>query len=383
MKKVLKSPKLLSLWHLMKGYHFNYFVATVALAISALARAGIFLYLGRFIDALREGGMQNKAIITSALAFLGLIMLQALSTFVSSWMASFTAENTTRRLRNHLFDHIQRLTYAYHAEAKTGDLLERATSDVDTLRRFFADQAIGMGRIIFILVINFTLIYRIQPRLAWVSIAIVPLTLVISMVFFRNLRKAYEGYQEQEAIITTHLQETLSGVRVVKAFARQDYEIQKFSENNAEKLRRGKRLMLMHSTFWPVSDIICGLQHVLSTFVAATLVIDGIFSLGEFVTFAGLLNWLIWPIRNLGRLIIDTSRALVSYGRVETILSATEEDLYTAKYQPEGETKGSNKYENLGFEYEKDQPVLQYVSFECKPGDVIALLGSTGCGMTS
>ena len=383
MKKVLASPKLLSLWYLMKGYHFNYFMATFALAISAIARAGIFVFLGQFIDALREGGMQNTAIITSALSFLGLIMLQALSTFVSSWMASFTAENTTRRLRNHLFDHIQRLTYAYHAEAKTGDLLERATSDVDTLRRFFADQAIGMGRIIFILVINFTLIYRILPKLAWVSVAIVPLTLVISMVFFRKLRKAYEDYQEQEAIITTHLQETLSGVRVVKAFARQEYETDKFYENNYEKLRRGKRMMLMHSTFWPVSDIICGVQHVLSTYVAAVSVIDNVISLGDFVSFSGLLNWLIWPIRNLGRLIIDTSRALVSYGRVELILSASEEDLFSAKAQPEGDTHGAIAFENVGFEYEKDQPVLKKVSFECKPGDVIALLGSTGSGKTS
>ncbi len=146
-EKVINSPRLLGLWHLMKGYHFNYLVATVFLAVAAFARAGIYLHLGNFIDALRSSaGLHNKAIITSALAFLGgLIMLQALSTFMSSWMASFAAENTTRRLRDVLFDHIQRLTYAYHAEAKTGDLLERATSDVDTLRRFFADQAIGMG----------------------------------------------------------------------------------------------------------------------------------------------------------------------------------------------------------------------------------------------
>lgn len=383
MKKVLNSPKLLSLWHLMKGYHFNYFIATLALAISAIARAGIYVFLGNFIDALRESGLESTAIITSALSFLGLIMLQALSTFVSSWMASFTAENTTRRLRNHLFDHIQRLTYAYHAEAKTGDLLERATSDVDTLRRFFAEQAIGLGRILFILVINFVLIYRIQPRLAWVSVTIVPLTLIISMIFFRKLRKAYEDYQEQEAIITTHLQETLSGVRVVKAFARQDYEINKFHDNNAEKLRRGKRMMLMQSIFWPVSDIICGLQHVLSTFVAATSVIDKLISLGDFVSFSGLLSWLIWPIRNLGRLIIDTSRALVSYGRVELILSAKEEDLFTARYQPEGDTRGAISFEDVCFAYEKDQPVLKNVSFDCQPGDVIALLGSTGSGKTS
>ena len=383
-EKVINSPRLLGLWHLMKGYHFNYLVATVFLAVAAFARAGIYLHLGNFIDALRSSaGLQSKSIITSALAFLGLIMLQALSTFMSSWMASFTAENTTRRLRDQLFDHIQRLTYAYHAEAKTGDLLERATSDVDTLRRFFADQAIGMGRIVFIFVINFTLIFRMQSRLAWVSVVIVPVTLTISMLFFRKLRKAYEEYQEQEAIITTHLQETLSGVRVVKAFARQDYETEKFAENNSEKLRRGKRMMFLHSIFWPISDIICGLQRVTSTYVAASAVINQTLSLGEFVTFQGLLSWLIWPIRGLGRLIIDTSRALVSLGRILIVLKAEEEDLVTARYQPESDTKGAIKFENVCFAYEENQPVLKDVSFECKPGDVIALLGSTGSGKTS
>lgn len=383
-KKVLNSPRLLGLWHLMKGYHFNYLVATVFLGIAAFARAGIYLHLGNFIDALRDStGMQTKAIITSALMFLGLIMLQALSTFMSSWMASFAAENTTRRLRDKLFDHIQRLTYAYHAEAKTGDLLERATSDVDTLRRFFADQAIGMGRIVFIFVINFALIFRMQARLALVSVVIVPVTLTISMFFFRKLRKAYEEYQEQEAIITTHLQETLSGVRVVKAFARQDYEIEKFAENNTEKLRRGKRMMFLQSIFWPISDIICGLQRVFSTYVAASSVIDSTLSLGEFITFQGLLGWLIWPIRGLGRLIIDTSRALVSFGRILIVLNAPEEDLFSATCQPEGDTKGGIRFENVCFAYEENQPVLKDVSFECKPGDVIALLGSTGSGKTS
>ena len=113
--------------------------------------------------------------------------------------------------------------------------MERATSDVDTLRRFFADQAVGIGRIVFIFIINLIAIYSISSRLALISIIIVPIILVVSMVFFKKLSKAYESYQEQEAILTTNLQENLSGVRVVKAFARQDYEIEKFDSNNLEK----------------------------------------------------------------------------------------------------------------------------------------------------
>lgn len=186
MPKILSSKKLASLWHLMKGYHTNYLIATVFLALAAFARTNMYLVLGRYLDQVIGEGFVGSQLILAALNFGAMIVLQAISSFMSNWMASFTAENTTRRLRDYLFDHIQRLSYAYHAEAKTGDLLERATSDVDTLRRFFADQAVGIGRIVFIFVINLAAIYSLSPRLALISIIIVPIILVVSMVFLRD-----------------------------------------------------------------------------------------------------------------------------------------------------------------------------------------------------
>lgn len=207
--------KLLSLWHLMRGYHFHYFVSTVFLALAAIARTGMYVFLGTFIDRVMKEKFVGKELTLAALTFGSLIALQALSSFMSSWMANFTAENTTRRLRDYLFDHIQRLSYSYHSESKTGDLLERATSDVDTLRRFFAEQAIGVGRIVMIFIISFVAIARINMRLALVSIIIIPIVLVISIIFFKRLSKAYEDYQAQGAILTTDLQENLSGVREI------------------------------------------------------------------------------------------------------------------------------------------------------------------------
>ncbi|NLG40501.1 MAG: ABC transporter ATP-binding protein, partial [Chloroflexi bacterium] len=328
-------------------------------------------------------GFVGSQLILAALNFGAMIVLQAISSFMSNWMASFTAENTTRRLRDYLFDHIQRLSYAYHAEAKTGDLLERATSDVDTLRRFFADQAVGIGRIVFIFVINLAAIYSLSPRLALISIIIVPIILVVSMVFFKRLSKAYESYQEQEAVLTTNLQENLSGVRVVKAFARQEYEINKFELNNREKFNRGKKLNLMHSFFWPISDLISAAQQIFSSYTAAMMVLDGVLTIGNFVTFNSLIGWLIWPIRNLGRLIVDTSRAFVSFGRVSEILRAPEEDLLSSTYEPAEGILGEVEFKNVDFEYEKDHPVLKDVSFKCEAGQVVALLGSTGSGKTS
>ncbi len=384
MPKVLsKKNKLLSLWHLMRGYHFHYFVSTIFLALAAFARTGMYVFLGTFIDRVMKEKLVGQELTLGALTFGSLIALQALSSFMSSWMANFTAENTTRRLRDYLFDHIQRLSYSYHSESKTGDLLERATSDVDTLRRFFADQAIGVGRIVMIFIISFVAISRINMRLALVSIIIIPIVLVISIIFFKRLSKAYEAYQEQGAVLTTDLQENLSGVRVVKAFARQDYEIEKFDKENAEKFRLGRKFNWMHALFWPLSDIICSAQNIGSSFYAATMVLNNVITLGQFVSFHGLLGWLIWPIRNLGRLIIDTSRALVSYGRIAVVLQAAEEDMSAATYHPTDGIKGQITFDKVSFAYEKDFLVLDDVSFECEAGKIVALLGSTGSGKTS
>lgn len=384
MPEVLGSKnKLLSLWHLMRGYHFHYLVSTIFLSLAAFARTGMYIYLGNFIDRMMVGKLVGQELTLGALTFGALIALQALSSFMSSWMANFTAENSTRRLRDHLFDHIQRLSYSYHSESKTGDLLDRATSDVDTLRRFFADQAIGVGRIVMIFIISFIAIARINLRLALVSIIIFPIVLVISLIFFKRLSKAYEAYQAQGAILSTDLQENLSGVRVVKAFARQEYEIEKFDKENREKLRLGKKFNWMHALFWPLSDIICSAQSVGSNFYAAMMVLNGGITLGDFISFHGLLGWLIWPIRNLGRLIIDTSRALVSYGRIAVVLQAPEEDMTGCTYQPEEGIRGQICFDKVSFAYEKDQLVLDDVSFSCQAGMVVALLGSTGSGKTS
>lgn len=384
MPEVLGSKnKLLSLWHLMRGYHFHYLVSTIFLSLAAFARTGMYIYLGNFIDRMLDKKLVGQELTLGALTFGALIALQALSSFMSSWMANFTAENSTRRLRDHLFDHIQRLSYSYHSESKTGDLLDRATSDVDTLRRFFADQAIGVGRIVMIFIISFIAIARINLRLALVSIIIFPIVLVISLIFFKRLSKAYEAYQAQGAILSTDLQENLSGVRVVKAFARQEYEIEKFDKENREKLRLGKKFNWMHALFWPLSDIICSAQSVGSNFYAAMMVLNGAITLGDFISFHGLLGWLIWPIRNLGRLIIDTSRALVSYGRIAVVLQAPEEDMTGCTYQPEEGIRGQICFDQVSFAYEKDQLVLDNVSFSCQAGMVVALLGSTGSGKTS
>ncbi|MCJ7695581.1 MAG: ABC transporter ATP-binding protein, partial [Anaerolineaceae bacterium] len=251
LQKSANSKLFVGLWRLMKGYQWHYMGATLTLGISAASRTGIYLLLGYYVDEVLKKAKFDSSLILAAVAFLLLVFSQGLFSFISGWLAALTAEGTTRRLRDYLFDHIQRLTYAYHAETKTGDLLERATSDVDAIRRFFADQAIGVGRIILIFVINLVAIIKLTPDLVLISIGIIPIILLVSIIFFKKISKVYEAYQEQEAVLSTTLQENLSGVRVVKAFARQNHEIYKFEQINWEKYKRGKKLILMHAYFWP------------------------------------------------------------------------------------------------------------------------------------
>ncbi len=390
LRRVVGKRRLAGLWYMMRGYRLAYLGATLALALATLAKTATYLLLRYFADLLTHqetpilGRTLPQAFAWVGVGFVLLALGQGLFSFLSGRLSAYTAEGIARRLRDYLFDHIQRLSVAYHTHVSTGDLVERTTSDVDAVRRFFADQAIGAGRVVLIFVINFLAIYHLYPRLAWVSVLAVPWVLVLSLVFFRRVSRAYEAYQRQESRLTTTLQENLSGVRVVKAFARQDYERQKFERENWQKYILGKRLTFMHSLFWPISDLVLGAQ-ILGGFVyAALLAIHGQITVGTYLAYAGLVGWLVMPIRGLGRMIVQGSTGLVSYGRLVEILKEAPEPLEDGDFVPETPLRGEVVFEHVGFTYEDDTvPALEGITFRCEPGQVVALLGSTGSGKTT
>jgi ATP-binding cassette subfamily B protein len=383
LSKTISKNRLLGLWRMMKGYRWLYLGATAALAVATISRTGVYLVLRRFIDDVVIAGHYGQEMLLIVLSFFGLALLQGSFTFFSGWMASKAAESITKRLRNYLFDHLQRLPYAYHAEAQTGDLIARATSDVDAINRFYGEQAIGIGRILLMFIVNFIALLQLNTRLALISVVAIPVIIGVSIFFFSKVSKAYEKYQEQEATLSSRLQENLTGIRVVKAFARQGYESYKFDRENWQKYRLGKKLLSIHSLFWPVSDIICGAQMLTSFFAGAMMAVNGEITVGTYIAFASLVVWIIWPMRGLGRLIVQTSTGMVSYKRVAHILEQDRESLTEGSYEPEGDVQGKIVFEHVSFEYEADNPVLKDINFTCQPGNVIALLGSTGSGKTS
>ncbi len=388
-RKAIDQNRLKGLWKIMVDFRVHYLGATAALAVSALAKTCMYLLLRYFADDVLVkgkyiGNSLTQTFLWIALGFVGLAAFEGGFSFLSGRLAAYTAEGITRRLRDFLFDHIQRLSFSYHATTPTGDLIERVTSDVDALRRFFSEQGIGMGRIILLFVINFIAILNLNVKLGLVSVIVIPFMLLVSVWFFKKVTKRYEEYQVQEAVLSTTLQENLTGVRVVKAFARQEYEKSKFEKDNWSKYLKGKLLLFMHSMFWPISDIVLGLQMLFGFIYAATMAINGEITVGMYIAYVGLVVWLIWPIRNLGRIIVMASTGMVSYGRLMEIVKQAREPLFDGKVQPGGPVKGELTFENVSFMYSNgENDVLKNVSFVVKPGQAVALLGSTGSGKSS
>ena len=388
-RKAISKNKLVGILRMMTGYRLIYAVANLTLAFSSAAKTLTYLLLKNFADTVVGNippfaGILSRTLIIIAAGFIVLAIFEGGFAYLSSRMASYAAENITRRLRNFLFDHIQHLSFAYHSKTPTGDLIERVTSDVDSVRTFFNDQAIGVGRILLLFIINLIAIWSLSRKLALVSIAVVPIIIIVSIWFFRKVTRAYEKYQEQEAKLSTTLQENLTGVRVVKAFARQEYEMEKFEKDNWEKYQLGRKLMRMHSLFWPLSDLLCGFQMLAGFIFAGILVVHGEITIGTYPAYVGLVVWLIWPMRNLGRIIVNTSTGMVSYGRLMDIVKQDREPLDQGTVRPTNSVRGEFIFENVSFQYsDGNADVLKNISFAVQPGQSVALLGSTGSGKTT
>ena len=385
LQKTTSSNRLVGLWRLIGGFRLVYLGAMIALAVAAASKTFTFLLLRDFADTvLGEVEAANATpLYYFALAFIGLALVQGLFTFLSGKLAARSAEGVILRLRNYLFDHIQYLSLTYHDRTQTGELIQRSTSDVDAVRRFLATEAIEVGRILAMFLINFAALLFLNVKLGLLAVVFMPVIVLMSVLFFKRIAAIYNDYQSQEAVLSTTLQENLTGVRVVRAFARQAFEIDKFEQENWQKYRLGKRLLLMHSLYWPASDIICAIQLLGILLLGAIMAINGEITVGTYMAVSGLVIWLIWPMRNLGRLIVHASSALVSYRRVADVLDERREQLDVGRSIQPGSLRGEVAFKHVFFEYAPGAAALRDISFKAEPGQMIALLGPTGSGKTS
>lgn len=234
-----------------------------------------------------------------------------------------------------------------------------------------------MFMLIFIVYVMFTL----NVKMALISILALPITFSFAMIFFKKVKKDFEASDEAEAKMTTTLQENLTGVRVVKAFSRQKFEVDKFDEKNLEYQKLTYKLIKNLSTYWAISDSISMTQVGFVVVFGSYLAFKGELSLGTYVAFISYINMLIWPVRQMGRTLTDMGKAFVSLKRIEEIFEEPIELLDENNNKPH--IKGNIEFSNVDFQYEENKLVLSNLSFKVKSGQTIALIGPTGSGKSS
>ncbi|TVR64271.1 MAG: ABC transporter ATP-binding protein [Spirochaetaceae bacterium] len=341
----------------------------------------IFPAAERFIDGL--GG--RETVVDMIWVFSSLIVLLTLGnglfSFLTGRWASVASETTARRIRDALYDHLQRLSYAYHVKAETGDIIQRCTSDVETMRRFIAVQFVEIGRAVFLTSVALPIMFSLHRTLAWVSIPIIPIIFLFSLIFYRWVQAAFKQSDEAEGRLSTVLQENLTGVRVVRAFARQQFEIDKFDEKNREYRDLTYRLIQLLARYWSISDLMSMLQIGAVLSAGTYLAVTGSATIGIVVVFLTMEGMLLWPIRQMGRILADMGKASVAVERIKEILEEPIEPNSEKMLRPK--ILGAVEFRNVGFEYGPDRPILRDISFSVSPGQTVAILGPTGSGKST
>jgi len=333
------------------------------------------------VDAM--GGVEGfrENIWLAVVTYLIIALFICLCIFGRQRMIALFGENTAKRMKDRLYDHIQKLPYDYHVHSKTGDLIQRCTSDVDMTRRFLQMQTIEIARAVFFTTIALAIMLTINVHLTLVSIAFLPILFIFAYIFFKNVRRVFTMAEEKESEMTTVLQESLTGVRVVRAFGRGRFEAEKFIEKNNEFRALGFKQMKFLSWYWSAADLLCFAQIAVSFVVGIYFTFQGTLTTGELVLF-NLYAWMmVWPIRQLGRVLADLGRTQVALGRVFEVLD-TPEETDTAGATAH-DLRGDIVFDNVEFEYDEAHKIFKDMSFTVKKGETIAVLGATGSGKST
>jgi ATP-binding cassette, subfamily B, bacterial len=315
-----------------------------------------------------------------------LVFLQGVLTYLKGRWAATASESIVRRLRDRLYEHLQHLPFAYHARAETGDLVQRCTSDVETIRRFLAVQVVEIGRAVIMLGLMIPIMWHLNPDLTLVAMISIPLLLGFAYLFFRWIKSAFQKADEAEGALSAVLQENLTGIRVVRAFARQEYEINKFEKHNSCLRDHWSRLLRLLAWYWSVSDFLVMTQIAAVLVVGTVWASQGTMTLGTLVVFVTYESMLLFPVRQLGRVLTDLGKTFVSLGRVWKILDEPREDedeIVSQTLVTQDRLKGMIEFSHLDFGYEQNKPVLKDISFRVEPGQTVAILGPTGSGKST
>ena len=339
--------------------------------------------LERLVALFGAAAKGTNGLLIMAALILAFAICRSIFTFLQMNTANAATERVIQNVRNRLYNHIQLLPYTYHANAKTGNLIQRCTSDIDTIRIALYSQIPETVGSVFLIIYTVFLMIQSNIKLALVSCAVLPITAIFSGIFFYVIEKQFKTAADREAAMTAVLQESLTGIRVIKAFTRQQYEMEKFKTASEAYMKRNLIVIRCFAFFWSGSDFLSYIQIFIVILYGSFLAYRGEISVGMLIAFISYIGILIQPVRQLGRILGNIGKACVSVGRIEELFREEPEELFSTQAKPE--IKGNIVFDSVSFAYPgaENTPVLDNVSFSIKQGQTAAILGPTGSGKSS
>ena len=316
-------------------------------------------------------------------AVLAIAVLDAVSSYAEKYLTTSVGQWISYDLRRHIYAHIQKLSLAFHDNKRTGDLISRVTDDIDSIQSFITSGLLG------VLVNSITLLgmigvmFYLNWRFTLIALSVAPALFAVIFIFTRRIKKASRAVRKKEGEITSVVEEVLSSMRVVKAFAREDYEVRRLEHESLEGVEIALRARGLKAKLTPFVDIIVAAGTCLVLWFGARLVLSSQLSPGELVVFIFYLGKMYKPMRELSKMTDTYTKAAVGYERVREVLETDKEIKDSRQAVPAPKLKGQIEFDHVSFHYTPDTPILEDVSFRIEAGQVAALVGPTGAGKTS
>ena len=339
-------------------------------------------WLARFITPLAS---QDRLTVLkiAALSVLAIATVGALCSYVEKYLTTSVGQWVMHDLRLRLYSHIQRLSLSYHDHKQTGDLVSRVTSDIDAIQSFIASGLLGALINSLTLVGMVGVMFYLNWRFTLIALSVAPLLFAVVYTFTRRIKKAAREVRKKEGEIVSVIQEVLSSIRVVKAYAREEYEQTRLEEQSLESVEIALRARGLKAKLAPLVAILVAVGTSMVLWFGARMVISGSLSAGALIVFILYLNKMYKPMQELSKMTDAWSKAAVGYERIQEVLETNGEvrDLPGARNAPR--LRGQIEFEHVTFSYQAEYPVLRDVSLRIEPGHVAALVGPTGAGKTT
>jgi subfamily B ATP-binding cassette protein MsbA len=394
----LKKPNTLNVLELLRPHWKGMTVAFFAVVVSAGTELLEPLPLKIVLDYLLQGkhlphwamvtvgwiGNDKLAVLNFAVAAVAVIaVVGAASSYLENLLTTTIGQRIMHELRRTVYSHIQRLSLAEYDEKRTGDLIGRVTDDIESVQDFVSTVLLGIVTNVLTLVGMIGIMLYMNWRFTLISLAIAPLLFGVVLFLTRKIKKASRDVRKKESELVSTVQEVFSSIRVVKAFAREDYEQRRFERQSLENVETALKAQSLKMKLSPVVEIIVAIGTCLMLGFGARLVLAGKLTPGELVLFLFYLGKMYKPMRDLSKMTNTVSKASVGFERIREVLESESKvrDLARARRAPA--FKGKIEFERVSFGYEKEEPIIQDVSFTVEPGQVAAFVGPTGAGKTT